>query len=69
MQVASLDHAMWFHREVRMDQWLLYAMQSPNASKARGLCHGKIFTRNGQRVASVTQEGLIRYHNRPKLYR
>jgi acyl-CoA thioesterase-2 len=61
MQVASLDHAMWFHRDFRMDDWLLYAMQSPNACKARGLAFGKIFTREGVLVASVAQEGLIRY--------
>jgi acyl-CoA thioesterase-2 len=67
MQVASLDHAMWFHREFRMDDWLLYAMASPNACKARGLSHGKIYTRQGTLVASVTQEGLIRRHNRFKI--
>jgi len=61
MQVASLDHAMWFHKEFRMDEWLLYAMESPGASKARGLSHGHIFTRDGKLVASTTQEGLIRY--------
>ena len=61
MQVASLDHAMWYHREVRMDEWLLYAMQSPNAGKARGLAIGRIFTRDGKLVATVAQEGLIRY--------
>lgn len=60
MQVASLDHAMWFHREFRMDDWLLYAMESPNASGARGLNNGRIYTRTGTLVASVTQEGLIR---------
>ena len=61
MQVASLDHAMWFHREFRMDDWLLYAMESPNACKARGLNIGRIFTRDGKLVASVAQEGLIRF--------
>ena len=61
MQVASLDHAMWFHRDFRMDDWLLYVMQSSNACKARGLGGGKIYTRQGQLVASVVQEGLIRY--------
>lgn len=64
MQVASLDHAMWFHRPFRMDDWLLYAMQSPNAGKARGLAYGKIFTREGLLAATVVQEGLIRYHGR-----
>jgi len=61
MHVASLDHAMWFHHEFRMDEWLLHAMESPGASKARGLSHGHIFTRDGKLVASTTQEGLIRY--------
>ena len=60
MQVASLDHAMWFHRAFQMDDWLLYAMESPNASGARGLNNGRIFTREGKLVASVIQEGLIR---------
>lgn len=62
MQVASLDHAMWFHRDFRMDDWLLYTTQSPSASKARGLNHGHIFTRDGNLIASISQEGLIRYH-------
>jgi acyl-CoA thioesterase II len=62
MQVASLDHAMWFHRDFRMDDWLLYVMQSPNACKARGLSIGRIFTRQGVLAATVAQEGLIRYH-------
>jgi acyl-CoA thioesterase-2 len=66
MQVASLDHAMWYHREVRMDDWLLYAMESPNANKARGLAIGRIFTRNGKLVATVAQEGLIRYRGAPQ---
>ncbi len=60
MQVASLDHAMWFHRDFRMDDWLLYVMRSPNACKARGLSEGKIYNREGQLVATATQEGLIR---------
>ncbi|HSO18562.1 MAG TPA: acyl-CoA thioesterase II [Desulfosarcina sp.] len=60
MQVASLDHAMWFHRDFRLDDWLLYAMQSPSASQARGLAIGRIFTRDGRLAATVTQEGLIR---------
>ncbi len=66
MQVASLDHAMWFHRDFRMDDWLLYVVTSPNAYKARGLNNGKIFTRDGKLVASVTQEGLIRYRGMKK---
>ncbi|MEJ2662282.1 MAG: thioesterase family protein [Desulfobacteraceae bacterium] len=63
MQVASLDHAMWYHRDFRMDDWLLYAMESPNAGNARGLNNGRIYTRSGKLVASVAQEGLIRYHS------
>jgi acyl-CoA thioesterase-2 len=57
---ASLDHAMWFHRPFRADQWLLYAQESPAASGARGLAHGQVFTAEGQLVVSVMQEGLIR---------
>lgn len=60
MQVASLDHAMWFHRPFRMDDWLLYAIESPSASGARGLVRGQFFTRDGVLVASTMQEGLIR---------
>ncbi|MBF0211061.1 MAG: acyl-CoA thioesterase II [Desulfamplus sp.] len=61
MQVASLDHAMWFHRDFRIDDWLLYDMQSPSASRARGLNIGNIFTKDGRLVATVVQEGLLRY--------
>ena len=61
LQGASLDHAMWFHREFDIADWLLYAVDSPNASNARGLSIGKIFNRQGQLVATVAQEGLIRY--------
>ena len=60
MQVASLDHAMWFHRPVRMDQWLLFDMESPSASGARGMARGRIFDQRGALVATVAQEGLIR---------
>jgi acyl-CoA thioesterase-2 len=60
MQVASLDHAMWFHREFRVDDWLLYSMDSPSASGALGLARGCVFGRDGHQVASVVQEGLIR---------
>ena len=60
MQVESLDHSMWFHREFRMDDWLLYVMKSPSACKARGLSIGSIYTRDGVLVASVAQEGLLR---------
>ena len=59
-QVASLDHAVWFHREFSMDQWHLYAMESPNASGARGMNMGAVYSQDGVRVASVVQEGLTR---------
>jgi len=60
LQLASLDHAMWFHRPFRIDDWLLYSMDSPNACEARGLARGEIYTRDGVLVASTAQEGLIR---------
>lgn len=60
LQVASLDHAMWFHRPNALDDWLLYAQDSPNASGARGFTRGGLYTRDGALVASVAQEGLIR---------
>jgi len=60
MQLASLDHAIWFHREVRMDEWLLYSMDSPWAGNGRGFARGSIFNQAGQLVASVAQEGLMR---------
>jgi acyl-CoA thioesterase-2 len=60
LMVASLDHAMWFHRPFRADDWLLYDQQSPSASNARGLAIGRFFTRDGRHVASVVQEGLLR---------
>jgi acyl-CoA thioesterase II len=60
IQAASLDHAMWFHRPFRVDEWLLYDQVSPSASGARGFSMGKVFTADGRLVASVSQEGLIR---------
>lgn len=60
VQMASLDHAMWFHRKFRLDDWLLYDCDSPVAAGARGLSRGTIYTRDGILVASVAQEGLIR---------
>jgi acyl-CoA thioesterase-2 len=60
IQLASLDHAMWFHRPFRADEWLLYAQDSPSASGARGLARGSVYTRDGVLVASVAQEGLMR---------
>jgi len=65
VQLASLDHAMWFHRSFRMDDWLLYAMESPNASGGRGFALGKVFTRDGRLVASTAQEGVVRVWNAP----
>lgn len=60
MQVASIDHVMWFHRDFRMDDWLLHVMESPSASGARGFARGRIFSRDGTLVASTAQEGLMR---------
>ena len=60
LQLATLDHALWFHRSVRTDDWLLYAMDSPSASGARGFTRGQIFAQDGTLVASVAQEGLMR---------
>ncbi|MEW9617543.1 acyl-CoA thioesterase II [Shinella sp. S4-D37] len=60
LQVASLDHAMWFHRRPVVDDWLLYSQDSPSASGGRGMTRGAIFTRDGTLIASVAQEGLIR---------
>ncbi|MGY5804094.1 acyl-CoA thioesterase II [Rhizobium sp. LEGMi12c] len=60
VQVASLDHAMWFHRPFKLDDWLLYSQESPSASGARGFTRGSLFTRSGVLIASVAQEGLIR---------
>ena len=58
---ASLDHSVWFHDDFRVDDWLLYAMDSPWSGRARGFNRGRFYTRDGRLVASVTQEGLIRY--------
>ncbi len=60
VQLASLDHAMWFHRPVRLDDWLLYDIDSPSASGARGLARGRWYSRDGTLVASTAQEGLMR---------
>jgi acyl-CoA thioesterase-2 len=60
IQPASLDHALWFHRDFRADEWLLYDQASPSASGARGFATGRLFTESGQLIASVAQEGLIR---------
>jgi len=60
VQMASIDHAMWFHRDAVLDDWLLYTQDSPSASGARGFSRGLIFARDGRLIASVAQEGLIR---------
>jgi acyl-CoA thioesterase-2 len=72
MRVASLDHALWFHGEARADQWLLYVQESPWAGGARGLTRGFFYTQDGRHVATVSQEGLMRFdprfadlHDRP----
>ena len=63
--MASLDHALWFHREVCIDEWLLYSIDSPNASGARGYARGQFFNEAGQLIASTTQEGLMRVVENP----
>ena len=60
VMMASIDHALWFHRPCRVDEWLLYSMESPTATGVRGFSRGHFFTENGQLVASVSQEGLVR---------
>ncbi|MES2170439.1 MAG: acyl-CoA thioesterase II [Actinomycetota bacterium] len=60
LKIASLDHAMWFHRPVRVDEWMLYDIESPNATAGRGLSFGRFFSRDGTLIASVAQEGTIR---------
>lgn len=62
LQVATIDHAVWFHRPFRLDEWLLYAVDSPSASGGRGLVRGEFYTREGLLVASTIQEGVIRQH-------
>jgi len=63
LQLASIDHAIWFHRDLHAGEWHLYSIESPSASGARGFCRGSIFSRDGRLVASVAQEGLIREHS------
>jgi acyl-CoA thioesterase-2 len=60
LQLASLDHAIWYHRPFRADEWMLYVQDSPSAFGARGFCRGTIYARNGSLIASVAQEGLMR---------
>ena len=66
LMVASLDHAMWFHRTFRADDWLLYDQESASASGARGFAQGRIFRRDGTLAVSVAQEGLVRLLDTPK---
>lgn len=63
VQMASLDHAMWFHRPFRVDEWLLYSFDSPSAHGSRGLARGMIYTMDGRLIASTAQEGLVRVLN------
>jgi acyl-CoA thioesterase II len=60
LKSASLDHAMWFHRQAKVDDWMLYVQESPSAQGGRGLAMGKIFSRDGQLLATVAQEGMVR---------
>jgi acyl-CoA thioesterase-2 len=60
LMLASLDHAIWFHRPFRIDEWLLYSQDSPSSAGARAFCRGTLFTRSGELVASTAQEGLVR---------
>jgi acyl-CoA thioesterase-2 len=60
VQMASLDHAMWFHRDFRADEWLLYQQASISTSGSRGLAEGRIYSRDGRLVITVVQEGLTR---------
>ena len=62
LDIASLDHAIWFHRPFRLDDWLLFVADSPSASGGRGFVRGQIFNQSGELIASTAQEGLIRYH-------
>jgi acyl-CoA thioesterase-2 len=66
LQIASLDHTIWFHRPFRMDEWLLFAMESPNASGGRGLCFAYVYDQQGALVTTVAQEVLIRLRDKPK---
>ncbi len=65
LMLASLDHAIWFHRKFRADEWLLYVQDSPSSGAGRAFCRGTLFTRDGELVASTAQEGLVR-ERRPK---
>ncbi|MBX3312362.1 MAG: acyl-CoA thioesterase II [Microbacteriaceae bacterium] len=60
LKIASLDHAMWFHRPVKLDDWMIYVQESPSAQGGRGLALGRIYDRQGKLIASVAQEGMVR---------
>ena len=60
LRIATIDHAMWFHRPVNMNEWLLYAMESPFSGNARGIVKGQLFNQQGELIASTMQEGLMR---------
>lgn len=64
MQVASLDHTIWFHRPFKMDEWLLFVTESPSASGGRGLCFAHVYTSAGSLIATIAQEGLIRFRKK-----
>jgi acyl-CoA thioesterase-2 len=66
IQAASLDHALWLHRPFRADEWMLYVQDSPNASGALGFSRGALYSRKGELIASVAQEGLIRQRTNPQ---
>jgi len=66
LMMASIDHAMWFHRDFRIDEWLLYKLESPSASGSRGFTRGSIYTRDERLAASVAQEGLIRLFDKQR---
>lgn len=68
LQAASLDHSIWFHRPFKMDEWLLYEMDAPNANGGRGLNFGRIYSQDGRLVASTAQEGLMRLREVPEKY-
>jgi acyl-CoA thioesterase-2 len=61
LQMATIDHSMWFHREFRFDDWLLYVIDSPSSSHQRGFVLGKVYDQQGRLVASTAQEGIMRF--------
>ncbi len=66
VQLASIDHSVWFHREFRIDDWLLYQIDSPSVHGSRAICRGSVFAQDGRLVASTMQEGLLRVVTKPK---